>query len=51
MKYEITKLNKSYVVRPENQLGTCGWVDNKPWSARFFNTLAKAQQWINNQKS
>lgn len=49
MKYEITQLRNSFCVRPEGMLGTCGWIDGKPWQAEFFSSMAKAQQWINQQ--
>ena len=39
----------SYVVRPVGAVGTCGWINNKPWQARYISAtspkeaIAKAQ--------
>lgn len=49
MKYEITELRTSVVVRPQGCLGTMGWIDGKAWDARFFKSRAKAQTWISKQ--
>jgi hypothetical protein len=46
MKLEITELRKGYIVRPEGQLGTIGWTP-QPWSAQYFSSRSKAQQYIN----
>ena len=46
MKLEITELRKGYIVRPEGAVGTIGWTP-KPWSAQYFSSRSKAQQYIN----
>jgi len=46
MKLEITQLRTGYVVRPEGAVGTIGWTP-KPWSAQYFSSRSKAQQYIN----
>lgn len=49
MKYEATQLTKSVCVRPVGCLGTCGWINGKPWQATFFPSMAKANTWIREQ--
>jgi hypothetical protein len=46
MKLEITELRTGYVVRPEGKVGTIGWTP-QPWSAQYFSSRSKAQQYIN----
>ena len=46
MKLEITELRTGYIVRPEGAVGTIGW-SPKPWSAQYFSSRSKAQQYIN----
>ncbi len=46
MKLEITELRTGYIVRPEGAVGTIGWTP-KPWSAQYFSSRSKAQQYIN----
>ena len=46
MKLEIVELRTGYIVRPENAVGTIGWTP-KPWSAQYFSSRSKAQQYIN----
>jgi hypothetical protein len=46
MKLEITELRKGCIVRPEGKVGTIGWTP-KPWSAQYFSSRSKAQQYIN----
>lgn len=46
MKLDITEIRTGYIVRPEGQLGTIGWTP-KPWSAQYFSSRSKAQQYIN----
>lgn len=41
--YEQLNGNR-YIIRPEGTLGTCGWIDGKPWSAQFVTGLRKAQR-------
>ena len=31
-----------YVVRPEGSLGTCGWINGRPWQAEYVTGLHKA---------
>lgn len=50
MQYEIEKLTRSVIVRPKGTLGTCGWIDGKPWQARSFPSVRRAQQWITQQE-
>lgn len=46
MKLEITQLRTGYIVRPEGAVGTIGWTP-QPWSAQYFSSRSKAQQYIN----
>jgi hypothetical protein len=46
MKLEITEIRTGYIVRPEGAVGTIGWTP-KPWSAQYFSSRSKAQQYIN----
>ena len=46
MKLEITELRTGFIVRPEGAVGTIGWTP-KPWSAQYFSSRSKAQQYIN----
>jgi hypothetical protein len=46
MKLEITEVRTGYIVRPEGAIGTIGW-SPKPWSAQYFSSRSKAQQYIN----
>ena len=46
MKLEIVESRRGYIVRPENAVGTMGW-SPKPWSAQYFSSRSKAQQYIN----
>jgi len=46
MKLEITELRTGYIVRPEGAVGTIGWTP-QPWSAQYFSSRSKAQQYIN----
>ena len=48
MKLEITEVRTGYIVRPEGAVGTIGWTP-KPWSAQYFSSRSKAQQYINQQ--
>lgn len=50
IKYEIEELRTSYVVRPENVCGTCGWIKGKPWQAMFFTSKAKAEAFVRNNR-
>jgi hypothetical protein len=34
--------NECYVVRPAGALGTCGWIDGKPWQVEYIKGLHKA---------
>jgi|JI10StandDraft_1071094.scaffolds.fasta_scaffold871203_2 hypothetical protein len=49
MKYVAEQLRHSICVRPENTLGTCGWINGIPWSARFFKSWRSANAWISKQ--
>lgn len=42
--WEVESLRQTYVVRPANCLGTCGWHDGKPWQAIFTKSASKAAQ-------
>jgi hypothetical protein len=46
MNLEIIELRTGYIVRPEGAVGTIGWTP-KPWSAQYFSSRSKAQQYIN----
>ena len=46
MKLEIVETRTGYIVRPEGKVGTIGWTP-KPWSAQYFSSRSKAQQYIN----
>lgn len=46
MKLEITQTRTGFVVRPEGAVGSIGW-SPKPWSAQYFSSRSKAQQYIN----
>lgn len=45
MKLEATRLNNCWAVRPEGVLGTCGWIDDKPWIV-VYSTARSAQRAI-----
>lgn len=42
--WEVESLRTTYVVRPANCLGTCGWHNGKPWQAIFTKSASKAAQ-------
>lgn len=47
---EATKLrNGRYAIRPKGCLGTCGWIDNIPWSVTYVNAHCE-QEAINKAK-
>jgi hypothetical protein len=46
MKLAIEQTRTGWVVRPEGAVGTIGWTP-KPWSAQYFSSRSKAQQYIN----
>ena len=50
LQYEAVQLTRSVVVRPAGALGTCGWIDGKPWQARSFTSMRRATQWIAQQE-
>jgi hypothetical protein len=35
MKLEATKLRNCWALRPVGALGTCGWIDGKPWTVQY----------------
>jgi hypothetical protein len=35
VKLEATKLRKGWAIRPEGCLGTCGWIESKPWTVKY----------------
>lgn len=41
MKLEATRLRTSWCIRPVGCLGTCGWIDGVPWTAKFVKRLPK----------
>lgn len=42
--YAATQLRgASYIVRPVDCLGTCGWIDGKPWTAQYVNAANEAR--------
>jgi hypothetical protein len=46
MKLSIEQTRTGFVVRPEGAVGSIGW-SPKPWSAQYFSSRSKAQQYIN----
>lgn len=34
--------NETYIVRPENCLGTCGWINGHAWQVQYIKGLHKA---------
>lgn len=49
MKLIAEQLRTGWVVRPEGQLGSCGFYP-KAWTAQFFKTNAQAQAYIRRAK-
>lgn len=42
MNLEAVQLRSDlYAVRPEGQLGTCGWYDGKPWAVQYINAVTR----------
>jgi hypothetical protein len=35
MKLDATKLTTGWAIRPKDVLGTCGWIENKPWTVKY----------------
>jgi len=36
---EAVKLRESWAIKPKGTLGTCGWIDGKPWSVIYVKNL------------
>ena len=44
MKLEATQLRSGrWIVRPEGCLGTCGYIDGKPWTAQIITARNAAE--------
>ena len=35
MKYEATRLRTCWAIRPAGCLGTCGWINGRPWTVEY----------------
>lgn len=51
MNYEITPLDRGFIVRPAGCLGTCGWINGAHISAaRWFKREADARRFVRQQE-
>jgi len=41
MKMYATRLRNCWAIRPVGALGTCGWINGKPWTVQYVTKLPR----------